>query len=115
MWTTEQVKAAEDRPAGAHARRRADADVPRYGLASRALAMLRDRTGGVAGRRVTLLVGAGNNGGDALWAGVLPATAWRRRDSAVLLAPDRAHPSGLAAFRRAGGRVVSSVSATRTW
>jgi len=108
VWTTEQVKAAEDvllakTPDGALMRRAA------YGLAGRALAMLRDRTGGVTGRRVVLLVGAGNNGGDALWAGYF----LRRRGvgvSAVLLAPDRAHPAGLAAFRRAGGRLVSSVS-----
>ena len=31
--------------------------------------MLREHCGGVAGRRVVLLVGAGDNGGDALWAG----------------------------------------------
>lgn len=108
VWTTEQVKAAEDvllarTPDGALMRRAA------YGIATRALAMLRERTGGVAGRRVVLLVGAGNNGGDALWAGYF----LRRRGvgvSAVLLAPDRAHPAGLAAFRRAGGGIGSSVS-----
>lgn len=74
-----------------------------FGLATHILGML---DGGVAGRRVTLLVGAGNNGGDALWAGKF----LRRRSvavTAVLLAPDRAHPEGLAALRRAGGRVVS--------
>jgi hydroxyethylthiazole kinase-like uncharacterized protein yjeF len=108
VWTTEQVKAAEDvllakTPDGALMRRAA------YGIAVRALAMLRARTGGVAGRQVVLLVGAGNNGGDALWAGYF----LRRRAvgvSAVLLDPDRAHPAGLAAFRRAGGRIVSSVA-----
>jgi hydroxyethylthiazole kinase-like uncharacterized protein yjeF len=109
VWTTEQVKAAEDvllakTPDGALMRRAA------YGIATRALTMLRNRTGGVAGRRVVLLVGAGNNGGDALWAGYF----LRRRAvgvSAVLLVPDRAHPAGLAAFRRAGGRLVSTVDA----
>ena len=59
--------------------------------------------GDVYGRRVALLVGTGNNGGDALYAG-----AWlaRRgaRVTAVLLDPERAHPAGLAALRRAGGR-----------
>lgn len=59
-----------------------------------------------AGRRVALLVGAGNNGGDALWAGY----ELRRRGfavTAVLLDPPRAHAAGLAAFRRTGGRVVA--------
>src|SRR5690606_9883629 len=53
----------------------------------------------------TLLVGAGNNGGDALWAGHF----LRRRGAgvtAVLLAPEKAHPAGLAALRRSGGRAV---------
>ncbi|HEX6872187.1 MAG TPA: NAD(P)H-hydrate epimerase, partial [Micromonosporaceae bacterium] len=58
------------------------------------------------GRRVVLLVGAGNNGGDALHAGAF----LRRRGmavTAVLLNPAKSHPGGLAAFRRAGGRVLS--------
>ena len=49
-------------------------------------------------------------GGDALWA----ATFLRRRGAAadaVLLNPEKAHAKGLAAFRRAGGRVVSGISA----
>src|SRR4051794_5950668 len=72
-----------------------------FGLARHARRML----GRTAGRRVGLLVGAGDNGGDALWAGV----ELRRRGAgvvAVLLDPARAHPAGLAAFRRAGGHVV---------
>ena len=63
--------------------------------------------GGSYGSRVVLLVGAGNNGGDALYAGA----ALARRGAevrAVLLAPDRAHAGGLAALRRAGGRVVAA-------
>jgi len=61
----------------------------------------------VPGRRAVLLVGAGNNGGDALYAG---ATLRRRgmAVTAVLAVPDRAHPGGLAALRRAGGRVVTA-------
>lgn len=105
IFTSGQVREAEDvllarTPEGTLMRRAA------HGLAMQALRMLRERTGGVAGRRVTLLVGAGNNGGDALWAGV---TLRRRgvRVDAVLLAPDRAHPAGLAAFRRAHGRVLA--------
>jgi hydroxyethylthiazole kinase-like uncharacterized protein yjeF len=107
VWTTEQVRAAEDRllartPDGALMRKAA------FGVAVEALSLLRSSTGGTAGRRVTLLVGAGNNGGDALWAGAF----LRRRSvavTAVLLAPDRAHAEGLAALRRAGGRVSDSL------
>ncbi|QHC20504.1 NAD(P)H-hydrate dehydratase [Streptomyces sp. GS7] len=60
--------------------------------------------GRVYGARVVLLVGSGDNGGDALYAGARLA----RRGAgvaAVLLSPDRAHPGGLAALRAAGGRV----------
>ena len=81
-----------------------------YGLATAIAAELRRRTGGVAGRRICAVVGSGDNGGDALWA----ATFLRRRGvaaDAVLLAPDRTHAKGLAAFRRSGGRVVSAIGA----
>ena len=69
------------------------------------------RTGGVAGRSVCAVVGSGDNGGDALWA----APFLRRRGAAataVLLDPERTHAKALAAFRKAGGRVVESVPAT---
>lgn len=81
-----------------------------FGLATQIIAELTARTGGVAGRRVCAVVGSGDNGGDALWA----ATFVRRRGAAadaVLLNPERTHAKGLAAFRRAGGRVVESVPA----
>ncbi|KJR00594.1 NAD(P)H-hydrate epimerase, partial [Gordonia sihwensis] len=39
-------------------------------VAAQVSAELRARTGGVYGRRALLVVGAGNNGGDALYAGV---------------------------------------------
>jgi hydroxyethylthiazole kinase-like uncharacterized protein yjeF len=99
------VRAAEDAvlgrvPEGVLMRRAA------FGLATRAAAMLTERTGGVSGRHVALLVGAGNNGGDALWAG----SYLRRRGvavTAVLLSPHRTHPQGLAALRRAGGRIAA--------
>jgi ADP-dependent NAD(P)H-hydrate dehydratase / NAD(P)H-hydrate epimerase len=100
------VRAAEDAlmatlPDGALMQRAA------AGLARRCALLLAGR-GGVYGSRVLLLVGAGNNGGDALYAGA----ALARRGAAVgalLLAPDRAHAGGLAALRTAGGRVVTSV------
>ncbi|WP_461038667.1 NAD(P)H-hydrate epimerase, partial [Streptomyces mayteni] len=53
-------------------------------------------------RRVVLLVGGGDNGGDALYAGARLA----RRGvgvTAVLLVADRAHRGGLAALTAAGG------------
>ncbi|MGI5127426.1 NAD(P)H-hydrate dehydratase [Pseudonocardia sp. CA-107938] len=106
VWTAEQVRAAEAElmalvPEGSLMRRAA------FGLAVAARRML---PGPVTGRRVALLVGAGDNGGDALWAGA----ELRRRGvgvTAVLLRPDRAHPAGLAALRRAGGRVVDAQDA----
>ncbi|MFI8350885.1 NAD(P)H-hydrate dehydratase [Streptomyces sp. NPDC085596] len=61
--------------------------------------------GRVYGSRVVLLVGSGDNGGDALYAGA----RLRRRGAgvtAVLLSPDRAHQGGLAALRQAGGAVI---------
>src|SRR5690625_540239 len=81
-----------------------------FGLTTVIAGELAARTGGVAGRRVCAVIGSGDNGGDALWA----ATLLRRRGAAadaVLLNPDRAHPQALAAFRRAGGRLVEAVAA----
>jgi ADP-dependent NAD(P)H-hydrate dehydratase / NAD(P)H-hydrate epimerase len=81
-----------------------------FGLATEIIGELTARTGGVAGRRVCAVVGSGDNGGDALWA----ATFLRRRGAAadaVLLNPDRTHRKALAAFTKAGGRIVDSVSA----
>ncbi|MFD3499300.1 NAD(P)H-hydrate dehydratase [Streptomyces sp. NPDC058676] len=66
-----------------------------------------DLLGRVYGSRIVLLVGSGDNGGDALYAGARLA----RRGAgvtAVLLAPERTHPGGLAALRRAGGSVAAS-------
>ncbi len=63
-----------------------------------------DLLGSAYGRRVVLLVGPGDNGGDALHAGALLA----RRGCAVesWLLADQVHEAGLAAFQAAGGRVV---------
>ncbi|MFE9996388.1 NAD(P)H-hydrate dehydratase [Streptomyces avermitilis] len=66
--------------------------------------------GRVYGRRIVLLVGSGDNGGDALYAGARLA----RRGAgvtAVLLAAGRAHAGGLAALRRAGGSVTGTGAA----
>lgn len=106
VWTAGQIREAEAsmmrRVPGETLMRRAA-----YGLAVRVRAALGD---GVPGRRVLLLVGAGHNGGDALWAGY----ELRRRGvavTAVLLVPQRAHGPGLAALRRAGGRIAGAEGA----
>lgn len=82
-----------------------------HGLAGAIARALQARTGGISGRRVCAVIGSGDNGGDALWA----ATLLRRRGvqaSAIVLNPDRVHGAGLAAFRKAGGQLVQSVSPT---
>lgn len=64
----------------------------------------------VYGARVVLLVGAGNNGGDALFAGARLA----RRGAvvtAVLVDPGRAHTGGLVELRASGGRIAGAVGA----
>ncbi|QHY97604.1 Bifunctional NAD(P)H-hydrate repair enzyme Nnr [Streptomyces sp. S4.7] len=79
------------------------------GLAAACADLLR-RRGRVYGARVVLLVGSGDNGGDALYAGARLA----RRGAAVtavLLAAGRAHAGGLAALSGAGGRLVDNTSA----
>lgn len=108
-YTADRIRAAEeatgDLLTGGVLMARAAAGVARVTAAE-----LVARCGGVYGRRAGLVVGAGNNGGDALYAGAL----LRRRGvavDAVLLAPDSAHPGGLAAFRRAGGRIVERLAA----
>lgn len=67
---------------------------------------------GPYGARVVLLVGGGNNGGDALWAGAKLARRGARVD-AVLLRPERAHREGLAALLAAGGHVVDASEDSR--
>ncbi|MFF7922793.1 NAD(P)H-hydrate dehydratase [Streptomyces mirabilis] len=69
-----------------------------------------DLLGRVYGSRIVLLVGSGDNGGDALYAGARLA----RRGAgvtAVLLVPERTHGAGLAALRRAGGTAAGSGAA----
>jgi len=81
------------------------------GLARRCAGLLVDACGGVYGRSVALLVGAGDNGGDALFAGARLA-ARGAQVTAVLTAPERVHAQGLAALRAAGGRVATTVPCT---
>ncbi|MFJ9245961.1 NAD(P)H-hydrate dehydratase [Streptomyces sp. NPDC101776] len=104
-YSVETVRAAEQRlmarlPEGALMQRAA------AGLAVACAQLL----GRVYGSRVVLLVGSGDNGGDALYAGARLA----RRGAAVtavLLAPGRTHADGLAALLRAGGRTVAVADA----
>lgn len=74
-------------------------------LAAVAAGELIARRGAVYGARVLLLVGSGNNGGDALFAGARLA----RRGVAVsaLGVLGTPHQAGARALRRAGGRMVS--------
>src|SRR3954447_13826419 len=58
--------------------------------------------GGTYGSRVVLLVGSGNNGGDALYAGA--ALARRGARVEALLLSESVHEGGLRAFDVAGGR-----------
>ena len=104
-WPVAEIRAAEEAlmatlPEGALMLRAA------HGLAVRCGRMLPRRYGA----RVVLLVGAGNNGGDALYAGATLARGGAAV-TAVLLTPDRAHPAGLAALRGAGGRAVETGAA----
>lgn len=74
--------------------------------ASRALSvscmrLLAEVAGRVVGTRVVLLVGSGNNGGDALWAGAMLAARGCRVDAVCV--SDRVHVEGAHALSQAGG------------
>ncbi|MGW4421639.1 NAD(P)H-hydrate dehydratase [Streptosporangium sp. NPDC004631] len=98
-YTSDQIRAAEAAlmarlPEGTLMRRAA------FALAVTCAGMLGD----VYGSRVVILVGAGDNGGDALYAGARLAARGARVDA--VLAGARVHEAGLAALREAGGRVT---------
>ncbi|GAA3185305.1 NAD(P)H-hydrate dehydratase [Nonomuraea roseoviolacea] len=104
-YTADQIRAAEHRlmarlPEGALMQRAAS------GLAAACATML----GKVYGSRVTLLVGSGDNGGDALYAGALLARRGARVEA--VLAGSRTHEAGLEAFLLAGGRAVEAGTGT---
>ncbi len=99
--TVEQVRAAEAElmarlPEGALMQRAA------AGLAAAVV----DFLGSAYGRRVLLLVGSGDNGGDALWAGAMLARRGVQVEAWLL--SDKVHAEGRAALERAGGRVVET-------
>jgi hydroxyethylthiazole kinase-like uncharacterized protein yjeF len=62
-----------------------------------------DFLGSAYGRRVRLLVGSGDNGGDALYAGALLARRGAWVDAVLLGSP---HQPGLSALLGAGGRIL---------
>ncbi|MFD0483516.1 NAD(P)H-hydrate epimerase [Kineococcus sp. GCM10028916] len=68
--------------------------------------ILREATGGVSGRSVLVLVGSGDNGGDALYAAARLAA--RGVGVTALTTSDRVHDDSLRSARRAGVR-------TRPW
>jgi len=62
--------------------------------------------GGTYGARVVLLIGSGDNGGDALYAGA--RLARRGAQVSAVLLSSKAHAAGLEALLAAGGRVGSN-------
>lgn len=81
------------------------------GLAYAVIGHLRGRgLGGAYGKRIVLLVGSGDNGGDALYAGAMLARRGARVEAWLL--SDRAHAGGVAAVKAAGGTVSSDVFST---
>lgn len=65
--------------------------------------------GGSYGARVVLLIGSGDNGGDALYAGA--QLARRGAQVTAVLLSDKAHAPGLAGLKTAGGRAITTTSA----
>lgn len=76
------------------------------GVATIAIRLLQDSIGHVLGARVLLLIGSGDNGGDALYAGAYLAE--RGADVAALLIGSAAHQGGLAALRDSRIEIVDS-------
>ena len=103
-WPVETIRTVEraamaSLPPGGLMRRAA------AGLARRCAGLLAER-GGVYGARVFLLVGGGDNGGDALFAGAALARRGAVVRAVAGVQDERVHRLGLAALRAAGGRLV---------
>jgi len=73
-----------------------------FGISMRVAEILRGVSGRVAGSKVLLLVGPGNNGGDALWAGALLRE--RGVDVRAICTSSRVHEVTAAKFTAAGSR-----------
>ena len=102
-YRVDKIRRIEDR---AIAEQGVDALMQRAAAAVAASAsdLLRSRTGGRYGRHVMIMVGAGNNGGDALFAGV--RLARRGVGVTAVRCLGTPHPAGHAALIAEGGRVV---------
>ena len=77
-----------------------------HGLSVRVAAELQRRRGSVVGASVVILVGPGNNGGDALFAGARLARRGCRVEAVAALG--QPHPEGLRALLAVGGRLRST-------
>jgi len=77
------------------------------GLAGAVAREAKQLRGRVYGTRILVLVGPGNNGGDALYAGA--RLLLRGAEVTAVRCLGEPHPAGLAAFRAAGGRVTDLV------
>lgn len=73
------------------------------GLAAACAQVLGETSAGVSGARVTCLIGSGNNGGDAMWAGV--RLAGRGAQVRAIALSDRLHADAAEALRAAGGSI----------
>ncbi|NUS00223.1 MAG: NAD(P)H-hydrate dehydratase [Kribbellaceae bacterium] len=99
--TVEQVRAAE----AALMAKLPDGTLMQRAAAGLAVAV-GNFLGGTYGARVVLLIGSGDNGGDALYAGA--RLARRGAQVTAVLLSAHAHAAGLAALLGAGGRVGSA-------
>jgi hydroxyethylthiazole kinase-like uncharacterized protein yjeF len=77
-----------------------------FGVATIAIRLLEESIGLVVGSKVLLLVGSGDNGGDALYAGAYLAE--RGAQITALLVGASAHEGGLAALRETRSEILSS-------
>src|SRR5207302_237325 len=102
--TVEQVRAAE----GELMARLPEGTLMQRAAAGLAVAVS-NFLGGTYGARVVLLIGSGDNGGDALYAGA--RLARRGAQVTAVLLSAKVHEPGLAALRAAGGRVHTSAPA----
>ena len=102
-YRVEEIRRIEDRAIAVEG---VDALMQRAAAAVAASAsnLLQSTSGGRYGRHVMIMVGAGNNGGDALFAGVRLARHGVRVTAIRCLGAP--HPAGLAALLTAGGRVI---------
>ncbi|MEK9736845.1 MAG: NAD(P)H-hydrate epimerase, partial [Candidatus Nanopelagicales bacterium] len=76
------------------------------GLADACATLLREAGVDVVGSRIVLLIGSGNNGGDALYAGA--RLARRGAQVRAICLSSTCHDGGAQALREAGGRLTDA-------